>query len=1502
MKVDLGKLIASKLAVVTTLSVTSFLFLLAGFLYYNSEKESIVSDINLEIKTITELKRDQITNWFAERRGDASVVSSAPFMKLAIANWIRKKYPQQFPPEIIERLAYIKNAYKYEDIIVGAIDDKIFYSVNSQTRIKDPPLENELPAINDSKIVVDDFKYCTLHGKIHLDIIAPLLNESGSPFGILIFRIDPNEFLYPLIQTWPTPSKSAETFLSERIGGNVIYLNELRHQKGTALNLKFPLSQNELPAVKAAEGLRGIYEGYDYAGEKVLSYITQIDLTGWNLISKINSDEIFYELSYRSIAIAIVTLFLILLSGSSIAFIYYSRERNTYRKLFAEEKKFTELNKMYKTTLYSIGDAVITTDTKGSVTAMNSVAEKLTGWKETEAVNLELKKVFNIINEYSREPVDDPVKKVLRKGLIVGLANHTLLIAKDGSERPIADSGAPVRDQANNIIGVVLVFRDQTEERKRQNQLIESEKKFRDIVTYLDEGYYSVTLDGILLEHNQAFNRILGFEPGKDLRGTKLIDFWVNKGDREIYLEGITKNGYIRNFIVEARKVDGTRISNMVNCHLVKDVTGNPLRIEGTFTDVTEKRRNEQIIEANEKRLRTLFESMNELVFVVHKDGTFLDFVATDASLLFVPPQEIIGKKINQIFPPDKAEYFTSKINLTLNSKAKVNVRYSLTIGEKDFWFEGVFTPLHEDRIMCVVHDVTEQKLHEEKVKQGEQKFRDLAELLPQIVFESDEKGMITFLNRVAYETVGKSEEDLSKGINVLEFLIPEDRQKAVINFQKRLNGELTGHTEYTALVKDGRLVPIIIYATPIIKEGRATGLRGVIIDITEIKKAKETILKEKQFSDSLIEDLPGVFYLFDQNGKFKKWNKNYEIVTGYSGEEISQMTPLHFFKGDDVNLVHQRIGRVFVNGKADVEALFTTKDGRGIPYYFTGNLIMIDNEPHLVGMGIDISERKQFEKSLQEFHDAVNESGDVVFTTNKAGIITSMNSQFQKFYGYTEEEILDRVTPRILKSGAQSKETYKAFWKIILSGDNFHGEVINKTKSGELLFINETVTPISDATGNIKGFLAIQRDVSERAKYQKEIERRNEELNALNILAKELVGSLSLEKTMDSIIENIATPLNASMVLLFEIQNNHLELVKIGPKGSKYHENAEELLHVGQCLCGQAVFTKKPIFSIDIMKDKRCTRNECKNAGIKSFTCIPLFKDNVVIGALGIGSEVEVDFERSSSFLQTVAEEFGLALNNINLIAEIKTLNEELELRVKQRTAELETANKELESFSYSVSHDLRAPVRAIAGFSQMLNSDHIKNLNDDGKELLKDIISNTERMTQLIDDLLEFSRLQRKSLDHKKIDMKELFSFTFKELKSQYSMEKVTFEVADLHACFGDYSLMKQVVTNLLSNAVKFSSKKTKPVIVINSEISSGEIIYSVKDNGVGFSMQYVKKLFGVFQRLHGLNEFEGTGVGLAIVQKVIHRHGGRVWAEAKLNKGATFFFSLPIMEADA
>jgi signal transduction histidine kinase len=295
----------------------------------------------------------------------------------------------------------------------------------------------------------------------------------------------------------------------------------------------------------------------------------------------------------------------------------------------------------------------------------------------------------------------------------------------------------------------------------------------------------------------------------------------------------------------------------------------------------------------------------------------------------------------------------------------------------------------------------------------------------------------------------------------------------------------------------------------------------------------------------------------------------------------------------------------------------------------------------------------------------------------------------------------------------------------------------------------------------------------------------------------------------------------------------------------------------------------------------------------VRYYTVVPMIAGGELLGALSFGGPDPAAQKEHVAIVREVSAQLAIALAQARLLARVRGHAAELESRVQARTAELEATNRELESFSYSVSHDLRAPLRAVDGYARMLEEDYSARLDEEGRRLLGVVRGASTRMGQLIDDLLAFSQLGRQTPVRRTFDMTALAREVVGELNSERAARV---ELAALPAASADPALLKQVWSNLVGNALKYSSKSKDPRVEIGARTEAAENVYWVRDNGVGFDPRYAAKLFGVFQRLHRAEEFPGTGVGLAIVQRVVTRHGGRVWAESALGEGACFYFSLP------
>jgi len=492
-----------------------------------------------------------------------------------------------------------------------------------------------------------------------------------------------------------------------------------------------------------------------------------------------------------------------------------------------------------------------------------------------------------------------------------------------------------------------------------------------------------------------------------------------------------------------------------------------------------------------------------------------------------------------------------------------------------------------------------------------------------------------------------------------------------------------------------------------------------------------------------------------------------------------------------------------------------------------------------------------QLQKSLKEISDykyALDESCIVAITDQK-GIIKHANDNFCKISRYRKDELIGQ-DHRIINSGFHSKEFIRELWVTIANGKIWRGELKNKAKDGTIYWVDTTIIPFLNEVGKPYQYVAIRSDITQR----KEVEEN---------LRKSLKEVSDYKYALD---ESSIVAITDQKGIIKYANDNFCKISKYG---------TDELIGQDHRIINSGYHSKEFIRSLWItIANGKIWRGELKN---KAKDGTIYWVDTTIVPFLNEhGKPYQYVAIRSDITSRKMAEE------------KITSLNEELEDRVRQRT-------EELESFSYSVSHDLRAPLRAVNGYANMLEEDYRDVFDQEGKRLLTQVKQNAARMGELIDDLLAFSQLGRKGMNISFIDMTELAETCLAELNKTIA-HQAEVRIASLHPAMADHSLMEHVMMNLLSNAIKYSSRVEKPVIEVSSDVRTGELIYSVRDNGVGFDMEYVSKLFGVFHRLHSPDDFEGTGVGLAIVHRIVNKHGGKVWAEGKVGQGASFYFSLP------
>jgi PAS domain S-box-containing protein len=545
---------------------------------------------------------------------------------------------------------------------------------------------------------------------------------------------------------------------------------------------------------------------------------------------------------------------------------------------------------------------------------------------------------------------------------------------------------------------------------------------------------------------------------------------------------------------------------------------------------------------------------------------------------------------------------------------------------------------------------------------------------------------------------------------------------------------------------------------------------------------------------------------------------------------------------------------------------------------------------------------RHQAEQTLAEernlLRTLIDSMPDVVFTKDLQGRFGISNRAHLRLTGAKDESELAGKTVFDIHPHELAEGYHQDDLQVIKSGEpilNREEPCVNhENKNRWYLTIK---VPLHNQANERIGLVGMSRDITEQREAERARERQRRRTAMLAEVSRRLVLRAPQGELIEGIFSDVAEELGVECYLNYMVKadGNGLQLSR---SGGLTADDRAMCLHLafGEALCGWVADQRERLVLGDLQFSDWPNAAQARMMRFTAYAGHPLMAGGRLFGTIAFATRRRRAFEDEDlRLMSAVANQVAAAIERGRADEKVRTLNAELEQRVAERTTELEAANHELEAFSYSVSHDLRAPLRAVDGFSQAVLEDYGPILPEDGHRLLKIIREGAQKMGRLIDDLLTFSRLSRVEIKMREFDTNALVNDVLEEMRPEQEGRRINLQIGTLPPSHGDPSLIKQVWVNLISNAFKYTRKREEAVIEIGFREEDGAGAYFVKDNGSGFDMRYAHKLFGVFQRLHRAEDFEGTGVGLAIVQRVVARHGGRIWANAKVDAGATFCFTI-------
>ncbi len=733
---------------------------------------------------------------------------------------------------------------------------------------------------------------------------------------------------------------------------------------------------------------------------------------------------------------------------------------------------------------------------------------------------------------------------------------------------------------------------------------------------------------------------------------------------------------------------------------------------------------------------------------------------------------------------------------------------------------------------------------HTAALSTGEERLATVMNALPALISYVDSDRRYRFNNQMyeewfGYKADGKLIEDVL-GSNAYQKMKPH------------IDAALKGETVvYEADLTFANAVTRFVSATYVPDQDAEGNVRGFFALVQDISERKEKEEELRRWADAFEHCAYGIALGDPSSNRIVLCNSAFALLHKVRVEDIVGSSIIGLFPPSDHDHVRRNVTRSDQIGHAQFEANMVRRDGSIFPVQT--DLVSVYGEDgellYRVATAQDISERKKAEEEIAYQANILQQINDAVITTDENFLIKSWNSGAERMYGWAAQEVMGARGEEVFQTEFSSTTRTEAL-QVLRDTGKFSAEVTQVRKDRTRFPVETRTVTIPSANGNAAGFISVNRDITERKRAEEDM----------------LESEVRYHRVLDTMMEGC-------QIIDFDWRYKYVNEVVAGQGKRKPEE-----------LPGHTMMEMYPgieqteLFSILQQSMEERTSRRMENQFV--------FPDG--------------DFGWFELSIQPVPEGIFILSTDITerkrAENEIQQLNEKLEERVIERTAQLHGANKELEAFSYSVSHDLRAPLRAISGYTSILVEDYASLLDEEGRRICDVITAEALRMGELIDDLLSFSRLSRKEMQTAKVDMKALAFSVYGELTTKEQRERIDFSVGKLPQAAGDPALLHQVWVNLISNAIKFSSGKERAVIELGTKRIEDELIYYVRDNGAGFDIQYADKLFGVFQRLHSEDEFEGTGVGLAIVQRIVQRHGGRVWAEGDVDKGATFYFALP------
>jgi PAS domain S-box-containing protein len=884
------------------------------------------------------------------------------------------------------------------------------------------------------------------------------------------------------------------------------------------------------------------------------------------------------------------------------------------------------------------------------------------------------------------------------------------------------------------------------------------------------------------------------------------------------------------------------------------------LRLVTKVAQLIERRRTREALGASQSRLAGIVDSAMDAIITADDEQRIILFNAAAEKMFRCGAAEALGQPLDRFIPArfrakhaDHVRAF-GQTGITTRAMAGSRAVYGMRADGEEFPIEASISQLEsvgQKFYTVIMRDISERH-------RAEARFLQVIERAPNGMVMVDPEGKIVLVNTQIENLFGYGRDELFG--QSIEMLVPKRFHAGHSTYRRSflsapMARPMGAGRDLYGLRKDGSEFPVEIGLNPLETE-QGMMVLGTIVDITQRKRVEETLRRSQEQLVGIIGSAMDAIITADDEQRIILFNAAAEKMFRCGaaealGQPLDRFIPARFRAkhADHVRAFGQT--GITTRAMAGSRAVYGMRaDGEEFPIEASISQLESVGQKFYTVIMRDISERHRTEQAMRaseaRFSIAFNASPiSSVIATLDAGRYVAVNDTFLSLTGYRREEVIGRTSADLGIWPTPEARAEVVGW-LEREGRIRNRETRYQMKNGELrTFL--TSAEIIELDGQ-PHMITASIDITERKRAEEALREQAQILDLAPVFIRELTGRLLFWNRGAEQMYGW-TPQEA----IGQVSHDLLH--------TEFPQPLEEI---------QAAVFAQGHWEGELIHSRR------DGGRIAIASHWVLHKD--AYGEPTAILEVNNDITERKQIEK-----------------EVRRLNEELEQRVAERTAQLRAANRELEAFSYSVSHDLRAPLRHINGFSQALLEDYADRLDEEGKGYLQEVRDASREMAQLIDDLLQLARVTRSEMRREAVNLSEVVRAAVAELQKVDARRKVSVQIADGLLTHGDKRLLQVMLGNLLGNAWKFTAKRQQAEIIFDQTRQDGELVYFVRDNGAGFDMAYVNKLFGAFQRLHSGKEFEGTGIGLATVQRIVRRHGGRVWAEGQVNEGATFYFTL-------